>query len=114
MKLHIAAAALAGMIGSVTAMAVPMVYGQGSQSCGEYVAATDRARNGDQSAVYPFTVWMSGYVSYASAVSGVEYFTGLDNKGVQLSMENYCRRHPLDRFVSAVTNLMTEIIDRDS
>jgi hypothetical protein len=90
---------------STGVMAQPMMYGLGTQGCGKYVAATDQAKRGDGQAVYQYITWMSGFMSHASGVNGVDYFKNSDTESVQLWLENYCRAHPLEPFATAVTQL---------
>jgi hypothetical protein len=109
MKAWIAAVALVGALGSGGAVAQAMTYGVGTAGCGEYVSAAEATRIGNVSAIQPYLHWLSGFVSYASSQSGVDYFKGQKTPNVQLWLENYCRAHPLEQFSMSALNLLLEL-----
>jgi hypothetical protein len=94
---------------STGVMGQPMMYGLGTQGCGKYVAVADQGKRGDGQEVYQYITWMSGFMSHASSVNGVDYFKNSDTESVQLWLENYCRAHPLEPFAIAVAQLMVEL-----
>ncbi|MBM6448028.1 MULTISPECIES: hypothetical protein [Pseudomonas] len=109
MKAGIAVAvALVAAMTSGPATAVGMAYGYGALGCGKFVAATDEKRAGYPQSLNLFMAWLSGFVSYSSLMSEIEYFKGTDSISVQLWLENYCRANPLEPFNTAALALLLE------
>ncbi|UZE04695.1 hypothetical protein [Pseudomonas corrugata] len=102
------AMALVTALASGQATAVAMNYGYGSLGCGKFIAATDEKRAGFPQTTNLYMAWLSGFASYASAVSEADFFDGTDSDSVQLWLENYCRANPLKPFSMAASSFLLE------
>lgn len=85
------------------------ILGEGSMSCGEW---TDRRRS-EAGHVLPESAWVLGYVTamarIESARTGRKIANGIEVRGVEHWMDNYCASHPLDNIASASEALVSEI-----
>jgi len=102
MKTWIGAIALVGVLTSCEAAAQGQVYGYGATSCGKFASNNKEAQE-------EYMVWVSGYASSLSGQTGVKYFNGADAEGRLLWILNYCRAHPLEKFVVATEMLLLEL-----
>src|SRR6266851_1348233 len=107
-----ARAAVAGEGGVFT------VFGDGQRSCGEYIEATEaekklRPPTAQPEAVYSrdfqsFADFTDGYFSGANSKDVAQYrllAEGTDHAGRMAWLENYCRTHPIDAFIKALSGL---------
>ncbi|MCY1558445.1 hypothetical protein D9M68_953820 [compost metagenome] len=102
--------ALGSVAGNI--YAEPMVYGHGSKKCGSFVAAIEEKRAGNGEHVYQFMVWTSGYASAWSAEYKFDYFKNADTKSLEIWLDNYCQKNPLDTYLMATIKLLGELRDR--
>ncbi|WP_024684376.1 hypothetical protein [Pseudomonas syringae] len=108
MKVFAMAIAVIGTMASGSAFGVPMIYGDGNRSCGQFVSDTTNNR---QMAV-EYLSWTSGVATALSANNEVEYFKGTDTPSVLLWLQNYCRTNPLSQYVDATLDLLKELKKR--
>lgn len=97
-----AAVALVGIVGCDSASAQGQVYGYGAASCGKFAGYNKDIQE-------EYMVWVSGYASSLSGQTGVKYFNGTDAEARLLWISNYCRAHPLEKFVVATETLLLEL-----
>lgn len=91
------------------AHAEPIAYGHGSKKCGNFIAAIEDKRAGNTAQAYQFMVWTSGFASAHSAVTSIDYFKNADSKSIEIWLENYCQKNPLDTYVMATIKLLSEL-----
>jgi len=88
------------------------ILGEGTMSCGEW---TER-RQSENHRVLPESAWVLGYVTamarVESARTGRKIASGIEGKGVEHWIDNYCSTHPLDDIASASEALVSELISR--
>lgn len=89
------------------------IFGAGSASCSEFIASYKKLPT---VAELQFFGWASGWESGVNAALIMEHKQPLDLKPPGFAYQEqfayirrYCETHPLDQFVYAVMNLMTEI-----
>jgi hypothetical protein len=85
------------------------VVGNGNASCGEWTAA--QQENGWSRSVYD--AWVGGFISGLNLVNPKgNLTTGMDFKGLQGWMDNYCAANPLDPISTAAVRLSVELRKR--
>ena len=88
-----------------------MTYGQGTKSCGKFVSdyeahALESIRNDD---------WISGFLTAACSFTNTKpnIRNDIDPDARNLWVYNYCKQHPLDHLVKAVSLLAIELLNND-
>jgi hypothetical protein len=116
--------AIVGAITSIAALTGPaqgeerfLVFPVGNQGCGQFLQAVDaehkaRPRNASPTAMYTmeylmYEFYAEGFLTGANYASRAEIGSSITDKfvGEMAWLENYCRQHPLDDYVNAVTHL---------
>lgn len=89
-----------------------MVAGEGNDSCGLFIQATERGRNqSDWREWNKFNSWFSGYITAMNyTTNGLsDVLAGTDRLGAQFWLYNWCKEHPLNRYSNATEALMYEL-----
>lgn len=91
----------------LSAGSVPTVMG----SCGTYIAARDKERNGDYVAINAHIAWLLGYISAYNKQTPDTYDIrgGKELDALLVWLENYCKQHRLEEFGKAVNALVVEL-----
>lgn len=89
-----------------------MMYGHGSKQCGSFVAAIEEKRAGNGEQAYQFMVWTSGFTSAWSGTYKFDYFKNSDIKSLEIWLESYCQKNPLDTYGLATMKLLAELEGR--
>lgn len=101
-----------------------IVFGDGTQGCGEYIQAVEREKRNPRLGAYVkdpyylgFTSFANGFLSGANMMGGI---FGADKdlghatsiEGRMLWLENWCRQHPLSSFTDATGHLVGFLKDQ--
>ena len=106
----------------------PLIFGQGNQSCGEFLQAADDERKTKPSNPVPHALYTMSYAAFFNYtegfLSGANWGAAMQQdikhetvgsgihdyfSGTMVWLENYCRQHPLENYGSAVFNLTTTL-----
>jgi hypothetical protein len=82
-----------------------------AKSCGTYVAARDQGRRGDYKKENKHSQWLAGYITAYNNLKPDTYniMGDKDMESVLLSLDNWCKEHPLRPFAEAVEILTIEL-----
>lgn len=75
------------------------------RSCGTYLT-------GDPVTRLVAVTWVEGYLSGSAAASGVDILASIDDGAVKVSLQNFCKAHPLDKPTDAALALAKELTER--
>ena len=95
---------LLSVLFSASASAEFMIYGQGSSSCGEWVAENKK----DSKEYYRLTDWLTGFITGFN-YSGKAQLKKTDYDAMFLFVTNYCNANPLDRVSKAAGALVVAL-----
>jgi hypothetical protein len=99
-----------------------VIFGEGTESCGEFLQAAEDERKERQPTALP-ALWNRRYGAFVAFANGFltganvwdtthsELGKGTDVQGRMAWIENYCRAKPLDKFSNAVTGLRSYLRD---
>ncbi len=87
------------------------VIGKDERTCGSYVLARDEGRRGSFEKQNNFATWLAGYLTgYNQLMPDTYDIKGnSDMNSLLLWLENYCKKNPLEDFISAVDMLVNEL-----
>jgi len=92
-----------------------IIYGSGSQPCGRYIMVLDGYQKkiaGDAMDYLDFMGWLSGFATSQSLQSDEDVLRGKNSDAITAWLENYCREHPSDDFLTASQKLLNALKER--
>ena len=92
-------------------------YGIGLKSCGRFVRVYDYVNKTSKDAPAPieateyvvFLSWTYGFATAVSLYTKVDYFKMQDEDSTALWLVNYCKKHPLEKFITANMELLSKL-----
>jgi hypothetical protein len=87
------------------------VMGAGSGSCGRWIEARREGPLGADR----YVEWVEGYLTSFNAwddPNDSDILDGTDIEGVEASIDNYCKKHPLSPIAEASANVISEVAER--